>query len=160
MIKYFQHYIILRDYLHKKLHFEKGNGLLHTLVLSAARLLVPLSVIVSGILTFICMAYGFLILGSLFAIILVGIVYGIQKKKVWMHELMLVIGVTIAAVNGITAFLRTLFYTSVYHPSGDLSSIIISLVFLVVGIIIIMTANSRNFDIEITNPNKDKNKTR
>lgn len=155
MLKYFQYYVILRDYLHKKLHFEKGNRFLHTFVLSAVRLLVPLAMLASGILTIICMAYGSIILGTLFAITFVGLIYGVQKQQVWMNELLLCIGIPITAVNGFSAFIRTILYNKPYEPIGDLSTIIATLLLFVVGILVVMTANSGNFDMEVTNPNHD-----
>jgi len=119
------------------------------------RLLVPLAMLTSGILTIICMAFSSAILGSLFAITFVGLIYGAQKQKVWMNELMLVIGIPMTILNGFVTFVRVLLYSKIYQPSGDLSTIIVTLLLLIVGTIIIMTANSGNFKKEIINPNTD-----
>lgn len=149
----FQKYIILRDYLHEKLRLKKEYSFLHTFALSAAQLLVPLALMVFITLAVICMAFGFTISGTLFAIIFAGIVYGMPIQRVWTNELILAIGIPITLINGFTFFIRILLYNRLHNPQGDLYSIFITLLLTGVGIIIIMTANSGNFNNEITNPN-------
>lgn len=149
----FQKYIILRDYIHSQLRHEKHYSFLKTFALNAAQLLVPLSLIVSAAIAIISMAYGFTVFGTLFAIIFSGIVYGMQRQRVFANELILAIGIPITVINGFTTFIRVLIYYRPHDPKGDLYSILITVLLTGLGTILIMTGNSGNFQEEITNPN-------
>lgn len=149
----FQKYIILRDYLHSQLRLEKHYSFYKIFALNAAKLLVPLALITAFVLAITCMAFGFAVVGTLFAIIFASICYGMPVQRVWANELILTIGIPMVIINGFSAFVRLILYNKLHNPVGDLYSIFTTVLLCIIGTLIIMTANSGNFGDEVTNPN-------
>lgn len=139
----FKSYVKLRNLIRSKLEIKKDATFLTDFVTNAARLLVPISILVSFGLAILFVRFDLLVLGTLSAIVGSGIIYGIDGRKVYLDELFYAIGIPIAALNGFTAFIKFLLYSRPNNPMGELSTVITALVFFLIGVVLLMTASSR-----------------
>lgn len=142
----FQSYLKLRNKIRDKMTIGKDEPMLSALVKNAGKLLLISIVLCLVALAIFCVVKNFLVLGSIFALAVGGILYGCDGSKVYYDELFFTIGIPITLLNGFTAFIKFILYAKA-SQNGEPTSlipVITALVFFLFGVLIIMTASSRD----------------
>ncbi len=146
MLTIFQNYVKVQDKIRNRLTIERNEPFLNAFIKNAEKLFLILFTISLIGLAIFAVVQNFLVIGSLLAVGVGAILYGIEGKAYY-DELILTIGIPIALLNGFVAFIKFLLYVKP-QQTESLLAVITACVFFLFGVLIIMTGcSSKNTEI-------------